>query len=95
MKILKEVEDTLKVFTTRCDTLYGVTFMVLSPEHPFLEKYADKISNLDEIKKYQEEAKEKSEMCIFTGIYTDIGDEQSISQSLSTFSAHIYIFLSS
>lgn len=59
---LKEVDDVLTVFTTRCDTLFGTTAMVLSPEHPFLEKYADKIKNLDEVRKYQEEAKKKSEI---------------------------------
>lgn len=55
-------EDTLKVFTTRPDTLYGVTFMVMSPEHPNLEKYADKIKNQDEVKKYQEYAASKTEI---------------------------------
>lgn len=54
--------DSLKVFTTRCDTLYGVTFMVMSPEHPYLEKYKDKIKNIDEVRKYQEEAKNKTEI---------------------------------
>ena len=57
---LKEVDDNLEVFTTRADTLYGVTFMVMSPEHPYLSKYEDKITNLDEVKKYQKEASEKS-----------------------------------
>ena len=55
-------EDTLKVFTTRPDTLYGVTFMVMSPEHKYLEKYESKIKNLDEVKKYQEYAKSKTEI---------------------------------
>ena len=59
---LKDVEDELKVFTTRCDTLYGVTFMVMSPEHPFLEKYQDRIKNIDELKAYQDAAKAKSEI---------------------------------
>ena len=60
-KIKGEV-DSLKVFTTRPDTLYGVTFMVMSPEHAFLDKYANKIKNIDEVKKYQEEAALKSEI---------------------------------
>ena len=59
---LKDTEDMLKVFTTRCDTLYGVTFMVMSPEHPFLEKYQDRIKNIDELKAYQDAAKAKSEI---------------------------------
>ncbi len=59
---LKDTEDELKVFTTRCDTLYGVTFMVMSPEHSFLSKYENKIKNLSELKAYQEAAKQKSEI---------------------------------
>lgn len=59
---LKDTEDVLKVFTTRCDTLYGVTFMVMSPEHPFLEMYQDRIKNVDELKAYQDAAKAKSEI---------------------------------
>ena len=59
---LKDTEDVLKVFTTRCDTLYGVTFMVMSPEHPFLEKDKDRIKNIDELKAYQDAAKAKSEI---------------------------------
>lgn len=58
---IKEVDDRLRVFTTRPDTLYGVTFMVIAPEHPLLEKYADKISNMNEISVYQDSAKKKSE----------------------------------
>ena len=59
---LKDTDDVLEVFTTRCDTLFGVTFMVMSPEHKFLEKYKDRIKNLNEVKVYQEEAKHKSEI---------------------------------
>ena len=59
---IKNTLDYLEVFTTRCDTLYGVTFMVISPEHAYLNKYKDKITNFDEIEKYQEQAKHKSEI---------------------------------
>ena len=53
--------DTLTIYTTRADTLYGATYMVISPEHPMIEKWADKISNMDKIKKYQEAAARKSD----------------------------------
>lgn len=53
--------DTLTIYTTRADTLYGATYMVISPEHPMIEKWADKISNMGEIKKYQEAAARKSD----------------------------------
>lgn len=53
--------NTLTIYTTRADTLYGATYMVISPEHPMIEKWADKISNMDEIKKYQEAAARKSD----------------------------------
>ncbi|WP_312641954.1 leucine--tRNA ligase [Hydrogenoanaerobacterium sp.] len=53
--------DDLRVYTTRPDTLFGATYMVISPEHPFIEKWADKISNLSDIKAYQEEAAKKSD----------------------------------
>ncbi len=53
--------DVLEVYTTRCDTLFGATYMVVSPEHPFLEKWADKLNNIDEVRAYQLEASKKSE----------------------------------
>ena len=59
---LKDQDDYLEVFTTRADTLYGVTFMVMSPEHKYLEKYASSINNMDVIKEYQKEARQKSEI---------------------------------
>ena len=46
--------DTLTVYTTRPDTLFGATYMVIAPEHPMIEKWADKLTNMDEIKAYQE-----------------------------------------
>ena len=55
-----ETGDKLTVYTTRCDTLFGVTFMVLAPEHPMLEKLSKLITNMDEVRKYQEYAKTKS-----------------------------------
>ena len=54
-------DEKLTVYTTRPDTLYGATFMVIAPEHDLIEKYQDKISNLDEVRAYQEEAKRKTE----------------------------------
>ena len=53
--------DKLMIYTTRPDTLYGATYMVVSPEHPFIEKWADKLTNLDEIKAYQRESAKKSD----------------------------------
>ena len=53
--------DTLTVYTTRPDTLFGATYMVISTEHPLIEKWADKITNLDEVRKYQDEAAHKSD----------------------------------
>ncbi|MDY5559033.1 MAG: leucine--tRNA ligase [Candidatus Heritagella sp.] len=54
--------DKLTVYTTRPDTLYGVTYMVMSPEHPYLKNWADKIENLEEVRAYQEEAAKKSDL---------------------------------
>jgi leucyl-tRNA synthetase len=53
--------DILKVYTTRPDTLFGATYMVISPEHPYLEQWADRISNMEEIRAYQAEAAKKSD----------------------------------
>ncbi len=61
VKVGNKIEDKLTVYTTRCDTLFGVTFMVVAPEHPILEKYKKHITNFDEIKAYQMEAQKKSE----------------------------------
>ncbi len=53
--------DILKVYTTRPDTLFGATYMVISPEHPYLEQWANRISNMEEIRAYQVEAAKKSD----------------------------------
>ena len=53
--------DILTIYTTRPDTLFGATYMVMSPEHPFIEKWADKISNLDAVRAYQDQAAKKSD----------------------------------
>ena len=53
--------DTLTVYTTRPDTLFGATYMVISPEHPLIEKWADSLKNLDAVRAYQEEAAHKSD----------------------------------
>lgn len=53
--------DTLTVYTTRCDTLFGATYMVISPEHPLIEKWAPNIKNMDEVRAYQQEAAKKSD----------------------------------
>lgn len=58
---VKEIDEELVVFTTRPDTLYGVTFMVVAPEHPIIDKNKDKISNFDEIESYREKIKNKTE----------------------------------
>ena len=53
--------DTLTVYTTRPDTLFGATYMVISPEHPAVEKWADKLVNIDAVRAYREEAARKSD----------------------------------
>ena len=57
----KVLNETLTVYTTRPDTLYGVTFMVVAPEHPIINTLKDKITNMEEVIKYQEYAKTKTE----------------------------------
>ena len=58
---IKENDEELKIYTTRPDTLYGVTFMVMAPEHPMIEKYRDSIKNIAELDAYKEECAKKSE----------------------------------
>jgi len=53
--------DTITVYTTRCDTLFGATYMVISPEHPLIEKWADKLTNIDDVRAYQLAASRKSD----------------------------------
>ena len=55
------VDEQLEIYTTRPDTLFGVTFMVMAPEHPLIDKYADRISNMDAIKAYRSECAKKTE----------------------------------
>ena len=58
---IKGKEDKLRVYTTRCDTLFGVTYMVVSPEHPIIDKYKDELKNWDAIAAYRDEAAKKSD----------------------------------
>ena len=58
---IKDTEDKLRIYTTRCDSLFGVTYMVVSPEHPYLDKYKDQIKNWEEIVAYREQASRKSD----------------------------------
>ena len=58
---VKENGEELRIYTTRPDTLYGVTFMVMAPEHPMIEKYRDSIKNIAELDAYREECAKKSE----------------------------------
>ncbi|MBQ7669440.1 MAG: leucine--tRNA ligase [Clostridia bacterium] len=58
---IKGTDEKLKIYTTRPDTLFGVTFMVMAPEHPMLEKYKDIISNYDEVEAYKTECAKKTE----------------------------------
>ena len=58
---VKDTEETLRIYTTRPDTLFGVTFMVMAPEHPMLDKYKDMISNFNEVENYRTECAKKTE----------------------------------
>lgn len=58
---IKDKDETLRIYTTRPDTLYGVTFMVIAPEHPILEKYRGSIANMDQVDAYKAECAKKTE----------------------------------
>ena len=58
---LKDIDEKLRIYTTRCDTLFGVTFMVIAPEHPLLEKYRSRIKNAGELDAYKAECAKKTE----------------------------------
>ena len=58
---VKDKEETLRIYTTRPDTLFGVTYMVLSPEHPMIDKYKEEIGNWEEVVAYRETAAKKSD----------------------------------
>ena len=58
---LKDIPEKLRIYTTRPDTLFGVTFMVIAPEHPIIDKYKDKIRNMDAIADYRTECSKKTE----------------------------------
>lgn len=59
---IKDSDEELRVYTTRPDTVYGATYMVIAPEHPLIDKMADRISNMDEVHEYQHEARKKSDL---------------------------------
>ncbi len=54
-------EDSLRIYTTRCDTMFGATFMVIAPEHPIIEKYRERITNIDALDAYKDECAKKTE----------------------------------
>ena len=58
---LKDLDEKLEIYTTRCDTLFGVTFMVIAPEHPLIDNFSSKIKNMDAVLAYREEASRKTE----------------------------------
>ena len=59
---IKEVDEKITVFTTRADTIFGATYMVISVDHPLIEKYSDQIKNIEEIRRYRQEVAKKSEL---------------------------------
>ena len=58
---LSGTDETMRIYTTRPDTLFGITFMVMAPEHPLIDKYSERISNMDEVEKYRTECGKKTE----------------------------------
>ena len=58
---VKDTDETLRLYTTRCDTLFGVSFMVMAPEHPLIDKYKDRIANMEDIEAYRAECAKKTE----------------------------------
>ncbi len=58
---VKDIPEALEIYTTRCDTLFGVTFMVIAPEHPMLDKYRNRIENWDEVEAYRAACAKKTE----------------------------------
>ena len=58
---IEGIEEKLEIYTTRPDTIFGTTFMVIAPEHPLIDKYADRISNMDAIQAYKEQCAKKTE----------------------------------
>ena len=58
---IEGTDEILEVYTTRCDTLFGVTFMVMAPEHPLIDKYKDMIKNFDGVEAYRKECAKKTE----------------------------------
>ena len=55
------IDEKLRIYTTRCDTLFGVTFMVIAPEHPLIDQYKDRVKNFDAIEAYRKECAKKTE----------------------------------
>ncbi len=72
---IKDSEDSIEVFTTRADTMFGATYVVLAPEHPLVGKLISKVSNVDEIRSYQSETKRKTELQRMTDVKEKTGVE--------------------